>query len=188
MPSLDYHSNNAPRKPSPPPSPPTKPLPSPPPYTRSAGSPTIKQEYNAAHVSVDASCLVKQLQPYTIVIDPSTRVIGHCNTLQLPQPTLESPSKIAAAVAMALKKLENEMPEGNTYRRVINVKVQTGVSICGSKNIVVFQRSATSCAGMRKPKGTTDRDLKTGTKRKADALDGTKATPPRKSRKTVGAY
>lgn len=65
--------------------------------------------------------------PMTITIDATTRIIGHCNTIQLP-----SAEKIAGLMTVAMKGTGISGSE-----RKIEVKVAAGVEIRGSKNVVI---------------------------------------------------
>lgn len=69
--------------------------------------------------------------------------MGHCNTLHLPHLATTDPAKLAAMVTLALN--GHESSEG----RGVEVRVQAGINVCGSKNVIVMG-GAVGKAGMKK--------------------------------------
>ncbi|KAL6718111.1 hypothetical protein ACLMJK_004198 [Lecanora helva] len=76
---------------------------------------------------------VQAPQHQTISIDTSTRIIGHCNTINLSS----SPSSTnqALRVEQLVSRILADTPRGNER---INLTMQAGVNVVGSKNMVVF--------------------------------------------------
>lgn len=81
--------------------------------------------------------------PITITVDTSTRIVGHANAIHLsPSP---SPAHVAGMLLAALKSAQQD---GGT--RGVEIKLQTGFSICGNRNLVVL--GATGAQGLAKEK------------------------------------
>lgn len=105
----------------------------------------------------------------TITIDASTNIIGHANTVQLPS-TATTNDRITHLLEIAFKNLpdktsiqdEDYDDDGYAVPKPMNVevKVQAGVNICGSKNIVVLGGGGSRPAGQgvkRKAEGVSFR-------------------------------
>ena len=106
------------------------PLAPPPPYTPSI-NPWPGSENDDDDEDGDEDAL--QPVPITITVDASTHITGHCNTIQL-SPLSESSTRLAGLITVAMKQA------GVSGERSVNVKVQAGLSIHGSQNLVL-------CAG-----------------------------------------
>lgn len=83
---------------------------------------------------------VQQQQQQTITIDASTRIMGHCNNVALASP---SPTEQAVKIEQLLRGVFQPAGPGEEKTKAranvsLNVNVQAGVSIVGSKNVVVF--------------------------------------------------
>ena len=91
---------------------------------------------------------VSSLPTVIIAVDASTHVLGHGNTIQLP-----SPSTTNEQVKSLLKTSFQHLPDGlsipehatdeddgfTTLAPInVEVKVKAGISICGSKNVLVL--------------------------------------------------
>lgn len=81
--------------------------------------------------------------PITITVDTSTRIVGHANAIRLPPSP--SPAHVAGMLLAALKTAQQD---GGT--RGVEIKLQTGFSICGNRNMVVL--GATGAQGLAKEK------------------------------------
>ncbi|MCJ1484583.1 hypothetical protein MMC06_004754 [Schaereria dolodes] len=75
--------------------------------------------------------------PINITVDASIRIVGHCNDLHLPSQPIEGSTKLAATIALALKHA-GATQAAHGGRRPINIRVQGGTSICGSRNTVAI--------------------------------------------------
>ena len=105
------------------------------------------------------------LPKVTITVDTSTNILGHGNTVQLPSPAVTN-ERIKHLLEIAFCNLPDRTSfhddEDEAYASPapadIEIKVQAGVNICGSKNAVVS-------GGGGLPLG-----LAKGVKRKADGV------------------
>jgi len=79
------------------------------------------------------------VQTHNITIDASTRIMGHCNNIHLSSlSSTEQAPRIDELVRGALAGLSRE-------GGAINVSVNAGVNVMGSKNVIVLGSSA-NCA------------------------------------------
>ena len=115
-----------------------------------------------------------QLLPLNITIDTSTRILGHCNYVNLPSP-VETPARIAALMTVAVKDMDMSGPQR------VEVKVQSGVRICGSGNVVLARgerdsAGTTAGANAKTEAERNDQETKSecevhkGTKRQAESV------------------
>lgn len=74
---------------------------------------------------------VSSQPPITITLDTSTRIVGHANAIHLPPPS--SPAHLAGMLLAALKSAQQD-----GGKRGVAIKLQTGFSVCGSRNVVVL--------------------------------------------------
>ncbi|KAL2042880.1 hypothetical protein N7G274_004640 [Stereocaulon virgatum] len=75
----------------------------------------------------------------TITIDASTRIMGHCNTVQLASPSLqEQAAKLEQLLRSAVAGSTEKAPAG------VNITVQAGFNLMGSRNVVTFGSSSSS--------------------------------------------
>jgi len=96
----------------------------------------------------------------TITIDASTRIMGHCNTIYMPSSPASTPeSGISSLLTSALRNLPTSpaaptSPFGNGWGGLpsprFDVKVQAGVSVVGSRNLVVLGGSGKLAAGLKR--------------------------------------
>lgn len=111
--------------------------------------------------------------PLNITIDTSTRIMGHCNYVNLPSPA-ETPARIAALMTVAVKDMDMRGP------RRVEIKAQSGVRICGSGNVVLTEgkRDPASANGRTKAKNEAEKsdqetesetEVQKGTKRQAES-------------------
>ncbi|CAD6571213.1 MAG: hypothetical protein ASARMPREDX12_006512 [Alectoria sarmentosa] len=97
---------------------------------------------NSTNPSAPTIKLVRQqpVQQQAITIDASTRIMGHCNNVALASP---SPAEQAVKMEEVLRgalQLAGPGEEKTKARALVNlsVNIQAGVSIMGSKNVVVL--------------------------------------------------
>ncbi|CAF9935652.1 hypothetical protein IMSHALPRED_010302 [Imshaugia aleurites] len=79
------------------------------------------------------------VQQQIITIDASTRIMGHCNNVALASP---SPTEQAVKIEQLLRGVLQPMGQGEDKARAkadvnLNVTIQAGVNIMGSKNVVL---------------------------------------------------
>lgn len=99
--------------------------------------------------------------------------MGHCNYVNVPSPA-ETPARIAALMTVAVKDIDMSGP------RRVEVKVQSGVRICGSGNVVLMGKrdpaGATGGANAKTEAERNDKETKSecgmqkGTKRQAESV------------------
>ncbi|KAG7006741.1 hypothetical protein G7Y79_00013g035130 [Physcia stellaris] len=83
----------------------------------------------------------------TITIDTATNIIGHGNTIQLPSPTTTT-DRIHSLLEIACRHLpDRSAPDEEAEYgddgfapgpMEVEIKVNAGVNICGSKNVVIL--------------------------------------------------
>ncbi|KAL9122871.1 MAG: hypothetical protein Q9187_000582 [Circinaria calcarea] len=131
----------------------------PPPYTSASQSPHAT---STSRLTMPPEITPASAAPISITLDTSIRIIGHCNTIHFPNLATTDPAKLAAVVTVALKAHESSEGKGG------GVKVQGGLNVCGSRNVVVMG-GAVGRAGMKK-----DVDTETS---KGAAAGGTEKGP-----------
>ena len=110
--------------------------------------------------------------PITINIDTSTRIIGHANTIHLP-PSPSSPAHIAGMLLAALKSAQQD--DG---KRGVDIKLEAGFSIYGSRNVVLTGTLGTQGLAMEKRKQSETQGSVNGAqnaasrKRRAESVSG----------------
>ncbi|KAA6411178.1 MAG: hypothetical protein FRX48_05490 [Lasallia pustulata] len=115
----------------------------PPPYSKPHNPPTDDEDDEG-----NDDGTVSSQPPITITVDTSTRIVGHANDIHLPH----SPSPPGQIACMLLAALKSAQQDGG--KRGLEIKLQTGFSICGSRNVVVLgPMGAQGLAKEKRPQG-----------------------------------
>ncbi|MCJ1454746.1 hypothetical protein MMC28_005099 [Mycoblastus sanguinarius] len=94
----------------------------------------------------------------TITIDTSTRIIGHCNNVHFSSISpMEQAVRIEEIVRGALN-TQGAGEEKSKGKVNVNVTVQAGISIMGSKNVVVINQGREIAKGMEKWKAEESKE------------------------------
>ena len=142
-------------------------------------SPADSLSHNASakqeHTSSPCQGSDPEAPTMTITVDASTNIIGHNNTIQLPSSDTTN-DRITHLLEIAFKNLpdkssiqdEDYDEDGYAVPKPMNmeVKVQAGVNICGSRNVVVLGGGA----GLRRPGMVQAQAQAQGVKRKAEGV------------------
>ncbi|KAK3168826.1 hypothetical protein OEA41_005274 [Lepraria neglecta] len=106
-----------------------------------APTPTTARPISAHPKATQISPRPQQPQAQqTITIDASTRIMGHCNTIQLASP---SPQEQATKIEHLVRGVLASTEKGHAS---VNITVQAGFNLMGSKNVVTFGSPAKGAA------------------------------------------